>query len=70
MEGVSKPKLGDSLSDDQDVSHLLQALGQSHDGGKLTVQYLADYAHADFVMAGNARERVYAPLMAFFKLQE
>uniref|UniRef100_A0A0D9W351 Lipase n=1 Tax=Leersia perrieri TaxID=77586 RepID=A0A0D9W351_9ORYZ len=62
----------DSLSDDQDVSHLLRTLGRSHshDGDKLTVQYLADYAHADFVMAGNARERVYAPLMAFFKLQE
>ncbi|BAS88371.1 triacylglycerol lipase 2 [Oryza sativa Japonica Group] len=62
----------DSLSDVQDVSRLLRALGQSHsrDGDKLTVQYLADYAHADFVMARNAGERVYAPLMAFFKLQE
>ncbi|KAL6660441.1 hypothetical protein ACP70R_001987 [Stipagrostis hirtigluma subsp. patula] len=59
----------DSLSDVQDVRHLLQAL-KSHHGDKLTVQYLDDYAHADFVMAGNARERVYAPLMAFFKLQE
>ncbi|PVH34974.1 hypothetical protein PAHAL_7G077700 [Panicum hallii] len=59
----------DSLSDVQDVKHLVQAL-KSHDGDKLTVQYLDDYAHADFVMAGNARERVYAPLMAFFKLQE
>ncbi|KAL6851522.1 hypothetical protein ACP4OV_020455 [Aristida adscensionis] len=59
----------DSLSDVQDVRHLVQAL-KPHDGDKLTVQYLDDYAHADFVMAGNARERVYAPLMAFFKLQE
>ncbi|RLM74328.1 triacylglycerol lipase 2-like [Panicum miliaceum] len=59
----------DSLSDVQDVRHLVQAL-KSHEGDKLTVQYLDDYAHADFVMAGNARERVYAPLMAFFKLQE
>ncbi|OEL20306.1 Triacylglycerol lipase 2 [Dichanthelium oligosanthes] len=59
----------DSLSDAQDVGHLVQAL-KSHDADKLTVQYLDDYAHADFVMAGNARERVYAPLMAFFKLQE
>jgi lysosomal acid lipase/cholesteryl ester hydrolase len=40
----------------------------SHDGEKLTVQCLEDYAHADFVMVGNARERAYAPL--FFKLQE
>ncbi|EES10556.1 hypothetical protein BDA96_06G040300 [Sorghum bicolor] len=59
----------DTLSDQQDVSHLLQVL-KSHDGDKLTVQYLEDYAHADFVFAGNARERVYAPLMAFFKLQD
>lgn len=59
----------DSLSDVQDVHHLFQAL-KSHDGDKLTAQYLADYAHADFVMAVNAKERVYAPLMAFFKLQE
>ncbi|GJN11790.1 hypothetical protein PR202_ga30028 [Eleusine coracana subsp. coracana] len=60
----------DRLSDVQDVQHLLTQALQSHDGDKLTVQYLDDYAHADFVMAGNARERVYAPLMAFFKLQE
>lgn len=60
----------DSLSDVQDVQRLeLQAL-KSHDKDKLTVQYLADYAHADFVFAGNAKERVYAPLMAFFRLQE
>ena len=59
----------DSLSDVEDVRHLVQAL-KSHDGDKLTVQYLDDYAHADFVMAINARDRVYAPLMAFFKLQE
>ncbi|KAF8758040.1 hypothetical protein HU200_010801 [Digitaria exilis] len=59
----------DSLSDPQDVAHLIRSL-QSHDSDKLTVQYLDDYAHADFVMAGNANERVYAPLMAFFKLQE
>ncbi|KAJ1267548.1 hypothetical protein BS78_07G065000 [Paspalum vaginatum] len=59
----------DTLSDTQDVRHLVQAL-ESHDSDKLTVQYLEDYAHADFVMAGNAKARVYAPLMAFFKLQD
>ena len=59
----------DSLSDVQDVQRLEQAL-QSHDSDKLTVQYLADYAHADFILAGNAKERVYRPLMAFFRLQE
>ncbi|RCV32747.1 hypothetical protein SETIT_7G028300v2 [Setaria italica] len=60
----------DSLSDVLDVGHLIHQALKSHDGDKLTVQYLDNYAHADFVMAGNARERVYAPLMAFFKLQE
>ncbi|WVZ85270.1 hypothetical protein U9M48_032217 [Paspalum notatum var. saurae] len=59
----------DTLSDTDDVKHLVQAL-ESHDKDKLTVQYLEDYAHADFVMAGNAKARVYVPLMAFFKLQD
>ncbi|KAM3366754.1 hypothetical protein ACQJBY_015844 [Aegilops geniculata] len=59
----------DSLSDVQDVGRLKQAL-KSHDSDTLTVQYLADYAHADFVLAGNAKERVYGPLMAFFRLQD
>jgi lysosomal acid lipase/cholesteryl ester hydrolase len=59
----------DSLSDVRDVQRLEQAL-HSHDSDKLTVQYLADYAHADFVLAGNAKERVYQALMAFFRLQE
>ncbi|TVU13405.1 hypothetical protein EJB05_40459, partial [Eragrostis curvula] len=60
----------DSLSDADDVRRLIQTTLNSHDADKLTVQYLDDYAHADFVMAGNAKERVYGPLMAFFKLQE
>ncbi|KAI5012837.1 hypothetical protein ZWY2020_025103 [Hordeum vulgare] len=59
----------DSLSDVQDVRRLEQAL-KPHDSDTLTVQYLADYAHADFVLAGNAKERVYGPLMAFFRLQD
>ena len=58
----------DELSDVKDVLHLLNSL-HSHDSNKLTVQYRADYAHADFVMAVNAKEVVYDPLMAFFKLQ-
>uniref|UniRef100_J3LWF7 Lipase n=1 Tax=Oryza brachyantha TaxID=4533 RepID=J3LWF7_ORYBR len=61
----------DSLSDAQDVRRLLRALAQSpRDGDELTAQFVADYAHADFVMARDAGERVYAPLMAFFKLHE
>ena len=58
----------DALSDVNDVKHLLDAL-KDHDGDKLVLQYKDDYAHADFVMGINARQVVYDPLMAFFKLQ-
>ncbi|KDP30819.1 hypothetical protein JCGZ_13762 [Jatropha curcas] len=58
----------DALSDVKDVQHLLDSL-KGHDGDKLVIQYREDYAHADYVMAGNAKQDVYDPLMAFFKLQ-
>ena len=58
----------DMLSDVNDVQVLLGSL-KDHDGNKLVVQYIDDYAHADFVMAVNAKQVVYDPLMAFFKLQ-
>lgn len=58
----------DELSDVKDVLNLLSTLS-SHEGDKLTVEYRANYAHADFVMAVNAKQVVYDPLMAFFKLQ-
>ncbi|KAF9614559.1 hypothetical protein IFM89_019306 [Coptis chinensis] len=58
----------DAVSDAQDVQILLENL-KSRDGDKLVVQYQDDYAHADFVMAVNANQVVYDPLMAFFKLQ-
>ncbi|ONK68054.1 uncharacterized protein A4U43_C05F6820 [Asparagus officinalis] len=57
----------DKLSDDNDVSRLLNSL-HFHDGDKMTVQYQDNYAHADFVMAVNAKRIVYDPLMAFFEL--
>lgn len=57
----------DALSDADDVRRLLKQL-KDHDGDKLAVQYREDYAHADFVMAENAKEVVYDPLMAFLKL--
>ncbi|MCD7454882.1 hypothetical protein HAX54_026413, partial [Datura stramonium] len=57
----------DYLSDVNDVKTLLDKL-QDHDQDKLVVQYREDYAHADFVFGTNAKEVVYNPLMAFFKL--
>ncbi|GJU82300.1 triacylglycerol lipase 2-like protein [Tanacetum coccineum] len=57
----------DALSDVEDVKHLLRTL-KDHDRDKIQVQFIRDYAHADFVMATNAKQSVYEPLMAFFKL--
>ncbi|XP_052178527.1 triacylglycerol lipase 2-like [Diospyros lotus] len=58
----------DALSDAKDVQLLLDSL-KDHDGDKLVVQYIEDYAHADYVMGVNAKQAVYDPLMVFFRLQ-
>ncbi|KAL4367122.1 hypothetical protein GQ457_05G004870 [Hibiscus cannabinus] len=58
----------DALADVNDVKLLLGSL-KDHDGDKLVVQYRDDYAHADYVMADNAKQVVYDPLIAFFRLQ-
>ncbi|XWS26823.1 hypothetical protein CRYUN_Cryun26dG0063100 [Craigia yunnanensis] len=58
----------DALSDVNDVKLLLGSL-KDHAGDKLVVQYREDYAHADYVMAQNAKQDVYDPLIAFFRLQ-
>ncbi|KAE8685902.1 triacylglycerol lipase 2-like [Hibiscus syriacus] len=57
----------DALADDDDVNLFLGSLND-HDGDKLVVQYRNDYAHADYVMAKNAKQDVYDPLIAFFRL--
>lgn len=57
----------DALSDVKDVQHLVDNL-KDHDKDKIVVQYIDNYAHADYVMGVNARETVYEPLMAFFRL--
>ncbi|KAI4331033.1 hypothetical protein MLD38_029262 [Melastoma candidum] len=54
----------DALSDPDDVRQLLDQL-KDRNRDKLAVVYREDYAHADFVMAENAKEVVYDPLMAF-----
>ncbi|GMI98539.1 Myzus persicae-induced lipase 1 [Hibiscus trionum] len=58
----------DALADVNDVKLLLGSL-KDHDGDKLVVQYREDYAHADYVMAYNAKQDVYDPLIAFFRVQ-
>ncbi|KAG9447900.1 hypothetical protein H6P81_014028 [Aristolochia fimbriata] len=59
----------DALSDVRDVELLLDNF-KFHDGDKLTVQYIKDYAHADFVMGVNAKRIVYDAIVAFFNRQE
>ncbi|XP_042500349.1 triacylglycerol lipase 2-like isoform X2 [Macadamia integrifolia] len=56
----------DALSDVGDVELLLDSL-KFHNGDKLTTLFLKDYAHADFIMAVNAKEMVYNALIAFFR---
>lgn len=58
----------DALSDVKDVELLLNNL-KDHQGDRLVTQYRPDYAHADYVMAYNAKETVYDPLIAFLRLQ-
>ncbi|KAL5865287.1 hypothetical protein ACOSQ3_002801 [Xanthoceras sorbifolium] len=57
----------DYLSDVNDVQILLDNI-KDHHSDKLVVQYREDYAHADFVFGVNAKQVVYDPMMAFFKL--
>uniref|UniRef100_A0A6V7QY89 Lipase n=1 Tax=Ananas comosus var. bracteatus TaxID=296719 RepID=A0A6V7QY89_ANACO len=58
----------DSLSDVRDVELLLDDL-KFHEGDKLTVQFVKDYAHADFVMGVSAKQIVYNAVIAFFDRQ-
>ncbi|CAK9143318.1 unnamed protein product, partial [Ilex paraguariensis] len=58
----------DALSDVRDVENLLDSL-KLHDEDKLHVQYIKNYAHADFIMGINAKDIVYNQIVAFFKNQ-
>ncbi|KAH9602506.1 hypothetical protein KSS87_020965 [Heliosperma pusillum] len=58
----------DELADVDDVKFLLDNL-KDHDSEKLFLQFIEDYAHADYVMAINAKEVVYDFLISFFKNQ-
>lgn len=59
----------DALSDPKDVQRLLDSL-KLHDVGKLTIQFLENYAHADFIMGVNAKDVVYSQVLSFFKNQQ
>uniref|UniRef100_A0A0A8ZLS3 Triacylglycerol lipase n=1 Tax=Arundo donax TaxID=35708 RepID=A0A0A8ZLS3_ARUDO len=54
----------DSLADPADVHLLLNDL-RGHDPDKLTVQYLDQFAHLDFVIGVCAKDYVYKDLLAF-----
>lgn len=56
----------DTLADPKDVQTLLRDL-QGHDKDKLKVQLVKKYAHADFIMAYNAKDIVYTQVLDFFK---
>ncbi|PON95348.1 Alpha/beta hydrolase, predicted [Trema orientale] len=58
----------DALSDVRDVGILLDSL-KLHDVDKLTVQFIKDYAHADFIMGVDAKDIVYNSVVSFFKHQ-
>lgn len=57
----------DSLSDVEDVKTLIGTLSE-HDPDKLVLVYREEYAHLDFIFGVNAKEVVYDPLVAFFRL--
>ncbi|KAL0424209.1 UNVERIFIED_CONTAM: Triacylglycerol lipase 2 [Sesamum radiatum] len=56
----------DALSDVKDVATLLDYL-KLHDVDKLHVQYIKDYAHADFIMGVTAKDIVYNQIVSFFR---
>ncbi|XP_051114490.1 triacylglycerol lipase 2-like [Andrographis paniculata] len=58
----------DALSDTMDVATLLDSL-KLHDVGKLHVQYVKEYAHADFILGVTAKDIVYNQIVAFFRNQ-
>jgi lysosomal acid lipase/cholesteryl ester hydrolase len=57
----------DYLGDVPDTRHLLRTLVKKHNSDSIEVIYVPDYAHADFIMAYNAPELIYGPMVDFFK---
>ncbi|XP_049934759.1 triacylglycerol lipase 2-like isoform X2 [Nymphaea colorata] len=59
----------DVLSDIFDLHLLLDSL-KFHQKDKLTVHYIHNYAHVDFIMGINAKQLVYDHVVAFFMRQQ
>ncbi|KAM3364088.1 triacylglycerol lipase 2 [Capsicum galapagoense] len=59
----------DALSDSKDVETLLDHL-KFHDVGKLHVQYVKEFAHADFIIGTTAKDIVFNKIVTFFKNQQ
>ncbi|KAK3184445.1 hypothetical protein Dsin_031731 [Dipteronia sinensis] len=57
----------DALSDVEDVQQLLDGL-KHHNPDKLSVKFIEEYAHFDFVLGYNSKQLVYDPLMNFLTL--
>ncbi|TKY63079.1 Triacylglycerol lipase 2 [Spatholobus suberectus] len=55
----------DALSDVRDVEKLLDIL-KFHDEEKRSVQFIEEYAHADYIMGFNAKDLVYNAVLSFF----
>lgn len=55
----------DALSDVLDVGDLLDSL-KFHNVDKLSVQFIKEYAHADYIMGVNAKDQVYNAVLSFF----
>ncbi|KAK7336058.1 hypothetical protein VNO77_16587 [Canavalia gladiata] len=58
----------DALSDVGDVQNLLDAL-KFHDEDKRSIQFIKEYAHADYIMGSNAKDLVYNSVLSFFNRQ-
>ncbi|CAI8590150.1 unnamed protein product [Vicia faba] len=58
----------DALSDVRDVENLLDKL-KFHDVDKRSVQFVKEYAHADYIMGFNAKDIVYNSVISFFNSQ-
>ncbi|CAN6471925.1 unnamed protein product [Victoria cruziana] len=59
----------DALSNIFDLHLLLDSL-KFHQKDKLTVHYIHNYAHVDFIMGTNAKQLVYDHIVAFFMRQQ
>ncbi|XP_055803653.1 triacylglycerol lipase 2-like [Solanum dulcamara] len=58
----------DALSNTKDVETLLDLL-KYHDVGNLHVQYVKDFAHADFIIGTTAKDIVFNQIVTFFRNQ-